>query len=264
MPLESGLYVSSLVPTNPTSGDPKSQGDDHLRLIKAILQQTLNNFPGTIVLLGADVGAVNTYTINPTLPVPAYTQGMTVIFGPAITNTGPVTLNVSSLGPVAVTHASGSPVAAGELPAGRMVGLRYDGTGFQIVDGAGFLSKSGNQKLTGTLDVTGAITSGGAGTFAGALTATGSLTLNGAWGNVKAYGTGTNDLSAGTTLVKTLPAGSPDSNQAVSVAMLNAQGFSAALPGQSGQGGKVLYSDGASATWQYKSADPAFMALGII
>ena len=33
MGLETATYISQLVATNPTSSDPVSQGDDHLRLI---------------------------------------------------------------------------------------------------------------------------------------------------------------------------------------------------------------------------------------
>ena len=38
MGLETATYISQLVDTNPTSSDPVSQGDDHLRLIKEVLQ----------------------------------------------------------------------------------------------------------------------------------------------------------------------------------------------------------------------------------
>ena len=43
MALETANVVNDLVITNPTSTDPKSQGDDHLRLIKSVLR---NTFPG--------------------------------------------------------------------------------------------------------------------------------------------------------------------------------------------------------------------------
>ena len=43
MPLESAEYIAGLVPTNPVGTDPKSQGDDHLTLIKKTLVQS---FPG--------------------------------------------------------------------------------------------------------------------------------------------------------------------------------------------------------------------------
>ena len=38
MGLETATYISQLVDTNPTSSDPVSQGDDHLQLIKSVLQ----------------------------------------------------------------------------------------------------------------------------------------------------------------------------------------------------------------------------------
>lgn len=37
MALETASTIADLVTTNPTSGDPKSQGDDHIRLIKTVL-----------------------------------------------------------------------------------------------------------------------------------------------------------------------------------------------------------------------------------
>lgn len=42
MALESGTYIKDLVSTNPSGTDAISQGDDHLRLIKSVLQ---NSFP---------------------------------------------------------------------------------------------------------------------------------------------------------------------------------------------------------------------------
>ena len=39
MGLETATYISQLVATNPTSSDPVSQGDDHLQLIKDVLQK---------------------------------------------------------------------------------------------------------------------------------------------------------------------------------------------------------------------------------
>lgn len=42
MALETGTYISDLNDSNPTPGDPKSQGDDHIRLLK---EAVLNSFP---------------------------------------------------------------------------------------------------------------------------------------------------------------------------------------------------------------------------
>ena len=43
MPLEAGTYVSDLVAGNPDGTDERSEGDDHLRLIKSVLQTTFPN-----------------------------------------------------------------------------------------------------------------------------------------------------------------------------------------------------------------------------
>lgn len=43
MPLESANFISQLTPTNPAGGDQKSQGDNHIRMIKSVLQATFPN-----------------------------------------------------------------------------------------------------------------------------------------------------------------------------------------------------------------------------
>ena len=52
MGLESATYLTDLVNTNPVSSDAKSQGDDHIRLIKAVL---LSSFPGIAGVIGQNV-----------------------------------------------------------------------------------------------------------------------------------------------------------------------------------------------------------------
>ena len=44
MPLETGDVIEDLDQSWPLSGDPTNRGDDHLRLLKAVLK---NQFPGT-------------------------------------------------------------------------------------------------------------------------------------------------------------------------------------------------------------------------
>lgn len=57
MGLEAATYPSQLVVTNPTAGDPKSQGDDHIRLLKAVLIATFPNLAGVINASNADLNA---------------------------------------------------------------------------------------------------------------------------------------------------------------------------------------------------------------
>lgn len=48
MPLESVTHISDLVVTNPTSTDPKSEGDNHLRNIKTALKTDFPNISGPV------------------------------------------------------------------------------------------------------------------------------------------------------------------------------------------------------------------------
>lgn len=51
MPLETGTYIDSLNASNPVgASDPKSQGDDHLRLIKSTIKNTFPNIAGAMTL----------------------------------------------------------------------------------------------------------------------------------------------------------------------------------------------------------------------
>jgi len=48
MPLESATYIGSLNSSNPQASDAMSQGDDHIRLIKAVLKSTFPNLTGAV------------------------------------------------------------------------------------------------------------------------------------------------------------------------------------------------------------------------
>lgn len=48
MPLEIGSFINDLTPANPPGSDPAGQGDDHLRLIKTVVQGTLPQM-GTVL-----------------------------------------------------------------------------------------------------------------------------------------------------------------------------------------------------------------------
>lgn len=46
--LETTTYINGLVATNPTSGDPVSQADDHMRLLKSALLATFPSITGAV------------------------------------------------------------------------------------------------------------------------------------------------------------------------------------------------------------------------
>lgn len=71
MTVESATYIAQLAPANPGSNDPKSEGDDHLRLIKTVLQAQFPNFGNAAVTPTA--AQVNQLTAgNLTLTAPAF------------------------------------------------------------------------------------------------------------------------------------------------------------------------------------------------
>ena len=59
MPLETGTVIADLNENWPLSSDPKSQGDDHLRLIKSVLKLDAVSLAdtGSAEIVGADVSA---------------------------------------------------------------------------------------------------------------------------------------------------------------------------------------------------------------
>jgi hypothetical protein len=60
MGLETGTYISSLNSSNPTTGDNKTEGDDHIRLIKATLLATFPNVTGAVTATHTQLNAAAT------------------------------------------------------------------------------------------------------------------------------------------------------------------------------------------------------------
>lgn len=85
----------------------------------------------------ADTGAADAYVVTfATAPI-AYNAGLHINMKVATTNTGASTVNVNSLGVKAIKRADGTDVVAGDLTAGRVVSLIYDGTNFQLIAAGG-------------------------------------------------------------------------------------------------------------------------------
>jgi hypothetical protein len=201
MALESGNYINDLVITNPTSSDPKSQGDDHLRLVKTILKETLNGFTGAILVTAADTGTATGHVLAPSTALVGYTPMLCLLYRANITNTGALTVNVSGLGVKSIKTMAGADPTAGDIVAGYPMLLMYDGTNFVTLGGSEFLSKTGTQKLTGnfTVDgnetVTGTLGVTGNTTLTGTLGVTGLTTLNAAVGLTRTAGDNTVNLA---------------------------------------------------------------------
>lgn len=55
MGLEVATYISDLNAAYPTSSDPKSQGDDHIRILKSALKATFPNINGVVLVSLAEL-----------------------------------------------------------------------------------------------------------------------------------------------------------------------------------------------------------------
>ena len=116
----------------------------------ARLSQVQNS--GTTTLISITGTDTITGTVSPTLT--AYVAGQAFSFVVAATNTGAVTLNINSLGAIAVTRTGAVALVAGDMVAGQVAVVEYDGTRFQLLNGNSYT----DLKVSGTLGVTGATT----------------------------------------------------------------------------------------------------------
>lgn len=132
MPLESVTYINDLNPANPTGADPKADGDNHVRNIKAALKNSIVGFSGAVIVTGTDGGAANAYTLTPAAPLPAYSSRLLAVFVPTANNTGAATLNISGLGAKPIVSVAGVPLSSGDLTAGRFYSCFYDGANFRL------------------------------------------------------------------------------------------------------------------------------------
>lgn len=93
---------------------------------------------GDLVSHGVYGAATGTNTLAMTISnVTAYVEGMLVAFKNTTANTGAVTLNINSLGAKAIKKANGNALTSGNLKAGGIYQLRYDGSSFILLGEGG-------------------------------------------------------------------------------------------------------------------------------
>jgi len=151
MPLEAATYISGLDVANPTATDPASQGDDHIRLLKATIKATFPSITGPVTATHTDLnrsvepskrlvwagvtgGSASAYTAAGTPAPTALVDGMIVAMVAHAASTGASTLNLGGLGAKPIERRDGSATAAGDIPIGQPVLLLYG-----AVDDAFFL-----------------------------------------------------------------------------------------------------------------------------
>lgn len=109
----------------------------------------------------ADTGAANAYAIAPSPTVTSYVAGQSFSFKAANSNTGASTLNVSGLGTKSIKKLNGSTaLASGDIVAGQIVTVSYDGTNFQMqspaatAGGGGGGAPTTSEYILGAVDAT--------------------------------------------------------------------------------------------------------------
>jgi len=87
MSLETATFISGLNSSNPTYNDPRSQGDDHLRLIKATILATFPNITGAVTPTHTELNYVDGVTSAIQTQLDAKVDESAASFNGAITET---------------------------------------------------------------------------------------------------------------------------------------------------------------------------------
>lgn len=113
------------------------------QLVKAVYVSTVGAGGGFIAIptnqlgginTGTDTGSANAYVINPNPALTAYAANQVFVFEPANTNTGASTLNANSLGGKSIVTRGGLALVAGQMVAGVVALLVYDGTNLELLN----------------------------------------------------------------------------------------------------------------------------------
>lgn len=93
-----------------------------------------------------DSGAADAYAVDLSPALTGHVVGMPILFLAGNTNTGASTVNINSLGAVAVKKNGASDLAAGDIVDGQVAIIVYDGTYYQLVNNGNAvdLSQFGN------------------------------------------------------------------------------------------------------------------------
>jgi hypothetical protein len=144
----------------------------------ATVNQLNNNSAGYI----ATVSGTNILTATITRSITAYAAGQSFTFIVPNTITGAATININSLGAKSITKNGSTALAAGDMVAGEICYIEYDGTRFQKIDSVSPTALQNALNLIATVSlnaasVTGALSVGANATVSGTLGVTGAVAL---------------------------------------------------------------------------------------
>jgi hypothetical protein len=274
MPLETATYVANLDATNPTSTDPKSQGDDHLRMIKSVLQNSFAGFPGMVVVTGSEAqgATANDYVVTVSPSPSAYTASMLVLFKAGHANTGAATLTINSLTAKSLLAVDATTLKSGDIDNGGIVAAYYDGVNFYLVSGNDRANRHGDT-YSGTHDFTVATVNvatqtqgdNSAKPASTAYVDTSTATEAAIRASVDATKAPIDSPTFTGTPIAPTPALGDNSTKIATTAFVVQQAFQAALPAQINNGTQyVLTSQNGVAYWGVRYPDFLLMSQGVI
>lgn len=155
MGLETGSYISDLVATNPVAGDPVSQADDHLRLLKTTILASFPNITGAmtqthtrlnqLLTLGTSQATTSGTSVDFT-SIPTWVRRITVMLNDvSLSGSSSLLIQLGDSGGVEATGYSGSSAGSTNGVAATVETLS---TGFKI------LSSGAGQGVTGQIVLT--------------------------------------------------------------------------------------------------------------
>lgn len=128
MGLESVTYINDFVTTNPVAGDPRSEGDDHIRNIKSALAATFPGIAFPVAFQAVTTGTADAYVITLSPAPAAYVDGMVIWCRAHVANNAACTINVNTLGAKNIVHGNNTTLTASEVELDQSMLLRYNAT----------------------------------------------------------------------------------------------------------------------------------------
>lgn len=244
MTIETALYPNQLNATLPPQSDIVREGAGHLRLIKTVVKTTFPNLGGAWNATQTEAN----YIVGVTSPIQAQINSKGAIAGQTWTGahvfsgtaTLPAATTIGAVTAAELAHLSGvaSPIQTQFAAKASLSGATY--TGAHNYSGASSVTLPAATSI-------GAITSAELG-YVDGVTAPIQAQLDSKADITGESYTGAHNFTGGSLKAPTMTAGTATTDVATTAFVASAA-FSAVLPGQTGNAGKVISTDGTNASW---------------
>ncbi len=262
MTVETALYPTQLNTTLPTSSDFVSEGDDHLRLLKTVVKTTFPNVAGAVSASQVELNYVTGVTsdiqaqLNSKGAIAGQTwTGAHVFSGTAAVPTLAQGTNTTGAASTAFVQAEWAtrlpnyttPITASSTELNRLVGVT-SGVQSQINAKGEIAGQiwTGTHSFPNTTTV-GPLTPAIQG-YLSTATSPIQAQINSKAAKAGDTYTGTHDFTGGALKAPTMTAGTATTDVATTAFVASAA-FSTVLPGQTGNAGKVISTNGTNASW---------------